>query len=126
MEYFTFLTTELTTNTGGSLLNEKLFLIGYISIGAILWTGWVTCAYHTIYALKAMVNGYCWSSRLKLDIYNTTTVFSSLFAYALLGETLGLYGYVGCDVDWGYHCGWYHHRSRRSHEKYYFITTYSM
>ena len=63
-----------------------------VSIAAILWTGWVTCAY-TIYAQsfgQSRVNPT--DSNL---IYTTQPLFSSLFAYFLLGETLGFYGYVG-------------------------------
>jgi drug/metabolite transporter (DMT)-like permease len=92
LEYFTFLTTELTTTiTGGSLSNDILSSL-VISIGAILWTGWVTCAY-TIYAQSygQRIVGPADSNL----IYTTQPLFSSLFAYLLLGETLGLYGYVG-------------------------------
>jgi drug/metabolite transporter (DMT)-like permease len=62
------------------------------SIGAILWTGWVTCAY-TIYAQsfgQRRVN----ATNANL-IYATQPLFTSLFAYFLLGETLGPNGYVG-------------------------------
>ena len=62
------------------------------ALGAILWTGWVTCAY-TIYAQsfgQRRVNPT--DSNL---IYTTQPLFSSLFAYVLLGETLGVYGVVG-------------------------------
>ena len=94
-EYFTFLTTELTTTiTGGSLSNEISSSL-VISIGAILWTGWVTCAY-TIYAQSygQRIVGPADSNL----IYTTQPLFSSLFAYLLLGETLGLYGYVGATL----------------------------
>jgi drug/metabolite transporter (DMT)-like permease len=93
-EYFSFLTTEVIMNTGGSLSNEiSLSLV--ISIGAILWTGWVTCAY-TIYAQSygQRIVGPADSNL----IYTTQPLFSSLFAYLLLGETLGLYGYVGATL----------------------------
>ncbi|KAL9186874.1 hypothetical protein ACHAXT_010594 [Thalassiosira profunda] len=63
-----------------------------VSIGAILWTGWVTCAY-TIYAQsfgQSRVNPT--DSNL---IYTTQPLFSSMFAYVLLGETLGVYGFAG-------------------------------
>ena len=62
------------------------------SIGAILWTGWVTCAY-TIYAQSF--------GQRRVDptdanlIYATQPLFTSLFAYFLLGETLGANGYAG-------------------------------
>ncbi|KAL7467477.1 hypothetical protein ACHAXS_007724 [Conticribra weissflogii] len=63
-----------------------------VSVAAILWTGWVTCAY-TIYAQsfgQRRVNPT--DSNL---IYTTQPLFSSMFAYVLLGETLGFYGYIG-------------------------------
>ena len=74
----------------GSLLNKESSL--GVSIAAILWTGWVTCAY-TIFAQsygQQRVNPT--DSNL---IYTTQPLFSSLFAYFLLGEVLGIYGYIG-------------------------------
>ncbi len=74
----------------GSLLNKESSL--GVSIAAILWTGWVTCAY-TIFAQsygQQRVNPT--DSNL---IYTTQPLFSSLFAYFLLGEVLGVYGYIG-------------------------------
>ena len=62
------------------------------SAAAILWTGWITCAY-TIFAQsfgQSRVNPT--DSNL---IYTTQPLFSSLFAYVLLGELLGVYGYIG-------------------------------
>ena len=93
-EYFSFLTTELTTNNGAGLSNEISSSL-VISIGAILWTGWVTCAY-TIYAQSygQRIVGPADSNL----IYTTQPLFSSLFAYLLLGETLGSYGYVGATL----------------------------
>lgn len=76
---------------GGPALDEREGSIG-VSVGAILWTGWVTCAY-TIYAQsfgQRRVNPT--DSNL---IYTTQPLFSSAFAYVLLGETLGVFGYVG-------------------------------
>ena len=93
-EYFSFLTAELTTNNGAGLPNEISSSL-VISIGAILWTGWVTCAY-TIYAQSygQRIVGPADSNL----IYTTQPLFSSLFAYLLLGETLGSYGYVGATL----------------------------
>lgn len=74
----------------GSLLNKESSL--GVSLAAILWTGWVTCAY-TIFAQsygQQRVNPT--DSNL---IYTTQPLFSSLFAYFLLGEVLGFYGYIG-------------------------------
>lgn len=63
-----------------------------VSVAAILWTGWVTCAY-TIYA-QSFGQGRVNPTDSNL-IYTIQPLFSSLFAYILLGETLGFYGYVG-------------------------------
>ena len=74
----------------GSVLNSESSL--GVSAAAILWTGWVTCAY-TIFAQsfgQQRVNPT--DSNL---IYTTQPLFSSLFAYFLLGEVLGIYGYIG-------------------------------
>mmetsp|Transcript_34367 Transcript_34367/g.77409 ORF Transcript_34367/g.77409 Transcript_34367/m.77409 type:complete len:441 (-) Transcript_34367:19-1341(-) len=66
-----------------------------ISACAILWTGWVTCAY-TIYAQSY---GQSKVSPTESNlIYTTQPLFSSLFAYFLLGETLGAAGYVGATL----------------------------
>ena len=63
-----------------------------IFIAAILWTGMITSAY-TIYAQsfgQQRINPV--DSNL---IYTTQPLFSSLFAYGLLGEKLGLSGWIG-------------------------------
>jgi len=89
LEYFTTIISAF--KEGGMVFHQKDNSIG-VSIGAILWTGWVTCAY-TIYAQsfgQRRVNPT--DSNL---IYTTQPLFSSAFAYVLLGETLGFYGYVG-------------------------------
>ncbi|KAL7524867.1 hypothetical protein ACHAXR_002364 [Thalassiosira sp. AJA248-18] len=86
-EYFQTTISEFTE--GGLASNQSS--LG-VSVGAILWTGWVTCAY-TIYAQsfgQSRVNPT--DSNL---IYTTQPLFSSMFAYILLGETLGFYGFVG-------------------------------
>mmetsp|Transcript_20350 Transcript_20350/g.44216 ORF Transcript_20350/g.44216 Transcript_20350/m.44216 type:complete len:539 (+) Transcript_20350:142-1758(+) len=90
-EYFT---TIISAFTEGGLSNQNENSLG-VSIAAILWTGWVTCAY-TIYAQsfgQRRVNPT--DSNL---IYTMQPLFSSLFAYFLLGETLGFYGYVGATL----------------------------
>ena len=89
-EYFQTITSAFTEN-GLAPSNAKESSLG-VSIAAILWTGWVTCAY-TIYAQsfgQSRVNPT--DSNL---IYTTQPLFSSAFAYVLLGETLGFYGFVG-------------------------------
>ena len=57
-----------------------------------LWTGLVTCAY-TIYA-QSYGQRTVSPSNANL-IYASQPLFSSLFAYVLLGEVLGPFGYVG-------------------------------
>lgn len=62
------------------------------AIGAVLWTGWVTCAY-TIYAQsfgQSRVN----PTDANL-IYTVQPIFTAIFAWVLLGETLGPAGYLG-------------------------------
>ena len=89
-EYFQTITSAFTEN-GLAPSNAKESSFG-VSIAAILWTGWVTCAY-TIYAQsfgQSRVNPT--DSNL---IYTAQPLFSSAFAYVLLGETLGFYGCVG-------------------------------
>jgi drug/metabolite transporter (DMT)-like permease len=90
-EYFSTMTTKFA---GGAGLLETTRDDGSFgaSIGAILWTGWVTCAY-TIYA-QSYGQRKVGPSDSNL-IYTTQPLFSSLFAYLLLGETLGPYGYAG-------------------------------
>jgi len=74
----------------GSVLSSESS-IG-VSAAAILWTGWITCAY-TIFA-QSFGQGRVNPTDSNL-IYTTQPLFSSLFAYFLLGEVLGIYGYIG-------------------------------
>lgn len=63
-----------------------------IFVAAIIWTGMITSAY-TIYAQsfgQRRINPV--DSNL---IYTTQPLFSSLFAYGLLGEKLGFSGWLG-------------------------------
>ena len=65
------------------------------ALWACLWTGWVTCAY-TIYAQsfgQRRVN----AAAANL-IYTMQPIFSSLFAYFLLGESLGVFGFGGASL----------------------------
>ena len=62
------------------------------ALGAVMWTGWVTCAY-TIYAQsfgQSRVN----PTDANL-IYTIQPIFTAIFAWGLLGETLGPAGYLG-------------------------------
>lgn len=91
-EYFKTIMTAFTEE--GLSSNQKESSLG-VSIGAILWTGWVTCAY-TIYA-QSFGQRRVSPTNSNL-IYTTQPLFSSMFAYFLLGETLGFYGYVGATL----------------------------
>lgn len=61
-------------------------------VGAVLWTGWVTCAY-TIYA-QSFGQRRVSPTDANL-IYSMQPLFSALFAFVLLGEQLGPAGYIG-------------------------------
>ena len=60
--------------------------------GAILWTGWVTCAY-TIFA-QSYGQSRVPPTEANL-IYSIQPLCTALFAYILLGETLSRSGVVG-------------------------------
>ena len=62
------------------------------AIGAVLWTGLVTCAY-TIYA-QSFGQKRVRPTEANL-IYTVQPLFTALFAYVLLGETLGPAGTAG-------------------------------
>lgn len=62
------------------------------AVGAIFWTGWVTCAY-TIWA-QSYGQSKVSPTNANL-IYTFQPIFTSLFAYLLLGETMGPAGFVG-------------------------------
>lgn len=78
----------------GSVLSSESSSLG-VSAAAILWTGWITCAY-TIFA-QSFGQGRVNPTDSNL-IYTTQPLFSSLFAYVLLGELLGVYGYIGASL----------------------------
>jgi drug/metabolite transporter (DMT)-like permease len=62
------------------------------AMGAIFWTGWVTCAY-TIWA-QSYGQSRVSPTNANL-IYTFQPIFTSLFAYLLLGETMGPAGFIG-------------------------------
>ncbi|KAG7350977.1 EamA-like transporter family protein [Nitzschia inconspicua] len=62
------------------------------AMGAIFWTGWVTCAY-TIWA-QSYGQSKVSPTNANL-IYTFQPIFTSLFAYLLLGETMGPAGFIG-------------------------------
>lgn len=65
------------------------------AIVAVLWTSWVTCAY-TIYA-QSFGQRRVSPTEANL-IYTIQPIFSACFAWALLGEHLGLLGYSGATL----------------------------
>ena len=77
----------------GQFLHEvSMASIPPAAIGAILWTGLVTCAY-TIFAQSY---GQARVSPTEANlIYSTQPLYTALFGYILLGETLGPSGVVG-------------------------------
>jgi drug/metabolite transporter (DMT)-like permease len=62
------------------------------AVGATLWTGWVTCAY----TISAQTFGQSRLGPTEANlIYSMQPLFTALFAWWLLGETLGSAGVVG-------------------------------
>jgi hypothetical protein len=83
-----YISTIASQTSSGSLDVSTLFP----PFGAVLWTGLVTCGY-TIYAQsfgQSRVN----PTDANL-IYTIQPIFTALFAWALLGESLGPAGYIG-------------------------------
>jgi drug/metabolite transporter (DMT)-like permease len=62
------------------------------ALGAVMWMGWVTCAY-TIYAQS--FGQSCVNPTDANLIYTVQPIFTAIFAWDLLGETLGPAGYLG-------------------------------
>jgi drug/metabolite transporter (DMT)-like permease len=65
------------------------------ALGAVIWTGWVTCAY-TIFA-QSFGQRRVSPTDANL-IYTLQPIFTALFAWGLLGETLGPAGFVGASL----------------------------
>jgi drug/metabolite transporter (DMT)-like permease len=62
------------------------------ALGAIFWTGWITCAY-TIWA-QSYGQSRVSPTNANL-VYTFQPIFTALFAWALLGETMGPAGFAG-------------------------------
>ncbi|CAJ1913047.1 unnamed protein product [Cylindrotheca closterium] len=77
--------------SSGSIPMSALFP----AIGAVLWTGWVTCAY-TIYA-QSFGQAKVSPTNANL-IYTFQPIFTALIAFLLLGETMGPAGVVGGSI----------------------------
>jgi len=65
------------------------------AFGAILWTGWITCAY-TIWA-QSFGQSKVSPTSANL-IYTFQPIFTALFAYFLLGEKMGSVGFLGGSI----------------------------
>ena len=87
-EVHSFFATMAEAASSGSLSYHSILP----AAGAVLWTGWVTCAY-TIYA-QSYSQRRVGPTSANL-IYTAQPIFSAIFAWALLGETLGPAGYGG-------------------------------
>jgi drug/metabolite transporter (DMT)-like permease len=74
--------------SNGSLTKSVLLPAG----GAVLWTGWVTCAY-TIYA-QSFGQSRVTPTNANL-IYTFQPIFTAMFGWLLLGETMGRSGFLG-------------------------------
>jgi len=84
---------EIQSFVEGVRVNGGLLSESWVeALAAILWTGWATCAY-TIYA-----QSYGQSRVQPTDanlIYTVQPIFTALFAFVLLGETIGSTEFIG-------------------------------
>jgi drug/metabolite transporter (DMT)-like permease len=83
--YFSIIQSQIASGSFPPTGSEK-------AIGAVFWTAWVTCAY-TIYA-QSYGQRRVSATDANL-IYTVQPVFSSFFAWFLLGEQLNMFGYIG-------------------------------
>lgn len=83
--YFSVIQSQITSGSFPPAGSDK-------AIVAVFWTAWVTCAY-TIYA-QSYGQRRVSATDANL-IYSVQPVFSALFAWALLGEQLDIFGYIG-------------------------------
>jgi drug/metabolite transporter (DMT)-like permease len=86
------ITTFFSSITNGIVSGKVPTSVLLPALGAVLWTGWVTCAY-TIYA-QSFGQRRVSPTDANL-IYTLQPIFTALFAWLLLGETLGPAGFAG-------------------------------
>ena len=89
-EMTTFLTSITSTLASNGIVHTMTILTP--ALGAVLWTGWVTCAY-TIFA-QSYGQSRVPPTQANL-VYSIQPLCTALFAYVLLGETLSPTGYIG-------------------------------
>jgi drug/metabolite transporter (DMT)-like permease len=89
------ITTFFSSITHGIVSGKVPTSVLLSALGAVLWTGWVTCAY-TIYA---QTFGQRRVSPTDANlIYTLQPIFTALFAWGLLGETLSPAGFAGATL----------------------------
>lgn len=94
LEITTFWETLKDRITSGTLTASSV----KIAVGAVLWTGIVSTAYTTFAQTFGQRRVKPTDANL---IYSLQPIFTAIFAYFLLGETMGMYGFVGGSVIGG-------------------------
>ena len=88
IEIVTFASTMSESIASGDVPSSVLLP----AAGAILWTGWITCAY----TISAQSFGQARVGPTEANlIYSMQPLFTAMFAWCLLGETLGPAGALG-------------------------------
>jgi drug/metabolite transporter (DMT)-like permease len=88
LEISTFFETLQERILSGTLTTSSI----RVAVGAVLWTGLVSTAYTTF--AQSFGQRRVKPAEANL-IYSLQPIFTAVFAYFLLGETMGIYGFVG-------------------------------
>ncbi|GAX26871.1 hypothetical protein FisN_9Lh160 [Fistulifera solaris] len=94
LEISTFFETLQERIVSGTLTTSSIRL----AVGAVLWTGLISTAYTTFAQSFGQRRVKPADANL---IYSLQPIFTAIFAYFLLGETMGMYGFVGGSVIGG-------------------------
>lgn len=94
LEIATFFATIQDRISSGTLTASSV----QIAVSAVLWTGLVSTAYTTFAQSFGQQRVKPADANL---IYSLQPIFTAVFAYFLLGETMGMYGFVGGSVIGG-------------------------
>lgn len=94
LEITAFLGTLQDRISSGTLTASSI----QIAVSAVLWTGLVSTAYTTFAQSFGQQRVKPADANL---IYSLQPIFTAVFAYFLLGETMGMYGFVGGSVIGG-------------------------